>query len=368
MTSIVIVQPHLRYGGAERQTVLVANELVRQGHTCHVILHSKDGGLVGDLSPGVFLHELGHKRHVATLFIARKLKKILREIEPSFVIVKLWSSILAASMVDQSLRQHVFNYCEDLDPRDHADYIRFGRLKQRMIRRIFRSRQLLTANTHTVASSMVETYGLASKPDVIASTVQPSVIRTLMGDPASLMEKDDERIDIISVGSLIPRKGLGTTLAALQLLDRKVNWHVVGVGPLTEELSDFEDPAGNVRVILHGGTPAPYGLMAAADVLVHSAPSEAFGIVLLEAMAAGTPVIAADAIGPVEMRKVLGHNDEFLTLYRKSDANDLAQALTARLADGRPTAIDAKEYIAPYSLENSVRLWVERAQYAGIEN
>ena len=53
MSSFVFVQPHLRFGGAERQTVSIANALARRGHRVTVVLHSGGGGLVPTLRPEV---------------------------------------------------------------------------------------------------------------------------------------------------------------------------------------------------------------------------------------------------------------------------------------------------------------------------
>lgn len=365
MVSIVFVQPHLVFGGAERQTVLVANKLVAQGHTCHVVLHSKKGGLLGELSPEVKLHFLGHESHFATLMIARNLRRVLGEIEPSFVVVKLWSSILACALVDTKVPKHTYNYCEDLDPLDHAEFIKFGRMKQRLIRSIFRRRRFLTANTNTVADSMMQMYELTERPDIIASTVDVSLVRQLAASNEACISKEEGRVNVMSVGSLIPRKGLMITLEALQKIDRPIDWHIVGLGELQIELAEFADKSGKLKIHLHGGKSNPYGLMKEVDLVIHSAVSEAFGIVLLESMAAGTPVIAADAIGPSEMQGVLGRDDRYLMLYRRGDASALVTAIQTRIDQGFDESFDARSYLSGYSLDNSVDLWVARAEASG---
>jgi hypothetical protein len=155
----VIIQPHLEYGGAERQTVLLANRLVREGHECHIVLHHKKGGLIGDLDTAVQIWDLGLENHLAFGVTAIRLQRVLQQIPPAFVIVKLWSSILATALVDSKNPQHVFNYCEDLDPSDHATFIRMGKTKQWIIGKIFRRKLHLTANTMSVAESMMDEYG-----------------------------------------------------------------------------------------------------------------------------------------------------------------------------------------------------------------
>ncbi|WP_285319361.1 glycosyltransferase [Pseudarthrobacter sp. lyk4-40-TYG-27] len=361
--AITIIQPHLRYGGAERQTVLLANELVSRGITCHVVLHEAKGGLVSELAEEVIVHDLGLYSQIRTLETARRLAKVLNTIEPSFVIVKLWSSILACAWAEKRTPQHVYNYCEDLDPSDHAAFIRFGKLKQALIGSIFRRKKLLSANTNTVADSMRLQYNLTKPIAVISSVVEPELVRKKASEANVPNVFSRDKLNIVTVGSLIERKGLRDTLEGLRQTGEAIRWHVVGEGPLREFLET--QSCENVEIILHGGMPNPYGIMQACDLMVHGAVSEAFGIVLLEAMAVGTPVIAADSIGPTEMRAVLGANPHILELYRKSDPQDLAETINTQIARRESWPIDASDYIRPYVLDSTVKAWVARAAEYG---
>lgn len=78
----------------------------------------------------------------------------------------------------------------------------------------------------------------------------------------------------------------------------------------------------NVR--LHGFVPDAAARLHAHDLLLHTAPAEPFGLVVLEAMASGVPVLVADAGGPADI--VVGGAG--LT-YRAGDASSLAAQLRA---------------------------------------
>ena len=65
------------------------------------------------------------------------------------------------------------------------------------------------------------------------------------------------------------------------------------------------------------------------DVIVHASDHEPFGIVIVEAMALGKPVIAGDAAGPTEIITDGVHG--LLTPY--GDAGALACALLRLLGD-----------------------------------
>jgi glycosyltransferase involved in cell wall biosynthesis len=72
----------------------------------------------------------------------------------------------------------------------------------------------------------------------------------------------------------------------------------------------------------------PHTALAGAHVLLHCADREPFGLVLVEALAAGRPVVAPAAGGPAEIvTEACGR------LYPPGDVDAAAAALTALLAD-----------------------------------
>ncbi len=124
-----------------------------------------------------------------------------------------------------------------------------------------------------------------------------------------------------------PRKGLSVLLAAVPALAERVpdvRVLVAGPGEALEPLPP--------QVTVVGCVPEQdkAGLYAAADV--YCAPNthgESFGIVLIEAMAAGTPVVAADLEA---FRRVLDDGDAGV-LVPVGDAAALADALADLLLD-----------------------------------
>jgi glycosyltransferase involved in cell wall biosynthesis len=98
----------------------------------------------------------------------------------------------------------------------------------------------------------------------------------------------------LAVARLAEEKGIGTLLAAWRRLRREVPLKIVGDGPLREELAAASRDLPQVEWIGHVPPERVRELMQAASVLV--VPSvwyETFGMVIVEAFAAGLPVIAA---------------------------------------------------------------------------
>ena len=102
---------------------------------------------------------------------------------------------------------------------------------------------------------------------------------------------------MLSLGRLIPYKGYATLIDAAALLDEDYQVLIGGMGPLEESLQAQIDTLGlQKRVELlgyvpDGELPAMYG---ACDVFVLSSvmKTEAFGIVQIEAMSCGKPIVA----------------------------------------------------------------------------
>lgn len=132
-----------------------------------------------------------------------------------------------------------------------------------------------------------------------------------------------------------PRKGLGVLLEAHQKLPDDVMLWIASDGPETEELKTrFPE---NSRVKWLGRISDDEKVDRLARAAVFCAPSlrgESFGIVLLEAMAAGTPVIACDIDG---YRNVATHGENAL-LVPPGDPDALASALARIVVDSRLSA------------------------------
>lgn len=134
---------------------------------------------------------------------------------------------------------------------------------------------------------------------------------------------------LLYIGSLLPIKGVDVLLKALPAIKEEVpnvKLLVVGEGPersrlerLAEELGVHEDVAFVGRVS-HSDVPK---YIAACDLLIHPSFSESLGRVLLEAQAAGKPVVASRAGG---MREAVREGVTGL-LFKPGDHLELARSV-----------------------------------------
>ena len=107
-----------------------------------------------------------------------------------------------------------------------------------------------------------------------------------------------DRLRIVFVGQAVERKGLPLLLRAFEALRDHIPTELTVIGPTPEELGPLMlDPRG-VRMLGKIDDEQKHRVLEESDLLC--APSiggESFGMVLTEAFAAGTPVVASDIAG-----------------------------------------------------------------------
>ena len=134
-----------------------------------------------------------------------------------------------------------------------------------------------------------------------------------------------ERFTLLSVGSLIPRKGHELIIAALaELPDAELL--IAGSGPMRSELeraAQAHDVAARVRFLGEIAHDALTDAYRAADIFVLASSREGWANVLLEAMACGTPVVATNVNGTPEVVR----DPKLGALVRERSAPALSQAI-----------------------------------------
>jgi len=192
----------------------------------------------------------------------------------------------------------------------------------------YRMARHIVAISSTTMKSLVEDYGIPeSRITVIPVGVDTTVFRPLAV----------ERIEnsMLFVGRLCERKGIPHMLQACRLVREEVpefKLFIAGEGELRVELQDKADELGlGANVSFLGKVndeELPYWYNR---VSLFCLPShfEGFGIVCLEAMACGTPVVASRAPGIIDV--IPEEHDDLLT--EPGDDRALAAKILALLQD-----------------------------------
>ena len=173
-------------------------------------------------------------------------------------------------------------------------------------------------------------------------------------DVSPMEEFCDGKHNILFVGRLERRKGLIYLIKAYQQVKREIpNSRLIVVGPGTRLRKPYEKwiKRNGLEDVVFVGY-APYTELPryykTADVFCAPATSrESFGIILLEAMAVGKPIVATNIDG---YASVVTHGEEGLLVPPK-DSRGLAQALISLMSDetlrqqmGAKGRLKAEEY------------------------
>jgi len=239
----------------------------------------------------------------------------------------------------------------DSVPRDGSEraVARWRLLLRRIERRYLRRTPALVYVSRWVRDHAIARYGLEPRFE----TVIPNGVDTARLNGASRGGEGDPRSDdgrtLLFAGRLLALKGIGTLLGALSRLDPEVRLLLAGPGDATQ-WTRYADRLGVDRGRYEFLGPVPYGCMPAlyrrAAAVVLPSFAESCPMVALEAMACGTPLIAARAGGVTEIVR----DGATGWLFPPGDVDGLVERIETVFADSART-----EEIA-----SGGRQWVER--------
>jgi glycosyltransferase involved in cell wall biosynthesis len=159
--------------------------------------------------------------------------------------------------------------------------------------------------------------------------------RTPIGAERSVKSGPDPKMTAFFIcGAEWPRKGLDILLTATASMPRelqaRLELRVAGLSELPVELQGVTGmtPAANVSYLGYLQPDEVRRELACADVLVVASRYDGWAVVVEEAMAEGTPVIASDAVGAAVDLVVDGYSGY---RFAAGDSRALAVALTAMM-------------------------------------
>jgi glycosyltransferase involved in cell wall biosynthesis len=204
---------------------------------------------------------------------------------------------------------------------------------RRMIGRAARRADALVVPTAAVADELPRYVTCRSRIHVVGAGVSPALAHP-PGDTAEIVTRLGlPPRYVLAIGTLEPRKGIDTLLAALAapgapdlpvVLAGQAGWGRVDPTALAGQFG--LDPC-RVHVLGRISDPELAAVLHDAAVLAAPSRTEGFGLPVLEAMAAGIPVVHSDAPALLEVAGGAG------VTVRRDDAAALAAGLRMVLSD-----------------------------------
>lgn len=266
----------------------------------------------------------------ANPFSIHRLWPLIRRWQPDIVHSHLEASstlVVFASLLGGGSRPHLVNHLHN-DPRQQ--YSAGYQLAGWLLAPHFDAHVVPTA---TLAMSVAKAFGKRHRHmEIIPYGIDPAWLDEGPSRQGAVLRGGAKRL-IGTVGRLVPQKSTRTLLqAAPQLLaaEPSTRFVIVGNGPLMHELQVEARELGiEESVSFLGYSDDLASIYSALDVFVMPSRYEGFPIALLEAMAMGTPVVAANVIGISDVVE----NGSTGLLVPYDSPGDLAGAVLRLLSD-----------------------------------
>ena len=362
-TVIAFHLPHFNAGGIERVVLNLLVHLDRGGFRPVLILGDRTGTLLERVPADVEVRDLGGRRASRAVFeLARQVSACGARILYSGTNAANLTALLAGELLR---RRPAVVPSEHTPPGLFLDGARFRGPRIAAMRLLYGRAACVAVPLAEIGRELREILNLPDLP----IAVQPNPVLTEDFESLALMDPEIPLPPpgtplITATGRLDPAKGFDVLLQAMALLSPRTpppHLVIMGAGPQLKALQALTAELGLAdRVTLAGHVGNPYAVMRRADLAVMSSRREGFGNVLIEAMACGVPVVAADC--PVGPRVILQGGDCGL-LVPPEDPAALAQAMDRVLGDkplaGRLAAAGRKR-AQEYTVSRTVRVFQEQ--------
>ena len=340
-----VVMPTFGAGGVQSVFVSIANGLADRGVQVRVLTFDPSGPKAAELR-GVELVALAPSLPSRPVALARLVRALRRPDAAPVVVTGMFSwnvTVLVARLLSGRRPRVVISDHNPLLPR-----IRSGDRRAAIVRVLMRGAYPL-ADTIVAVSDGVreETASLGRRVAPKVVTIHNPVVDRLLaakiaGTEAHPWLDGPDTPVVAALSRLVPVKNYAMLLDAFAMADGlggTAKLVIIGDGPERAALEAQARSLGIAeRVDLVGARDNPMPLLKKADLFVHTSDREGFGLVIVEALAAGVPVIATDCeSGPADILADGRYGD----LVPVGDREALAAAIDRSLTAPKPVDPEA---------------------------
>lgn len=327
---VAFVMPHLDAGGAERVVLMLLRHLDRVRFAPILILRDRRGAFLEAVPPDVPVHDLGGRPLRRSLPV---LVKAIRQARAEVVYSATSAANLAVLAACLMVRPKVaVVISEHAPPTSYLPNAKWRAFRLALVRLLYRSAAALAAPTQGVAQdarSLLRNVPISVLPNPL---VDASLLREAAPVPPEMRALEGPVF--VAAGRLVAVKAFDLLIEAFALLrERHSSAHLLllGEGPERPRLEALIESLGQrTHVRLIGFRPRLADYLGRASAFVLTSRWEGFGNVLVEAMAAGAPVISVDC--PVGPRAILEDGRAGL-LVEQRDPNAIAAAMAVMIEE-----------------------------------
>lgn len=312
----VFIINSLTGGGAERvmTTLLRASERWRSRYDMSLVLLDEEPSAY-DVPDWVATTQLDcrGKSIVSALALRKHLSALRPDVTLSFLTRANIANIVATAGLPTTCL-----VSERVNSSAHFSSGMSARANKALVRLAYRRADRIIAVSRGVAQDLFENFAVpASRLSVIANPVDHEGIAAMAAQMPALAIAGDY---IVAAGRLVPNKNFAMLIDAFAQAGLPGSLIILGEGPLRPELAAQIARLGLTgRVHLPGFVDNPFAILKRATLFALPSNAEGFPNGLVEAMACGIPVVAANcASGPAEI--LLGRTRETVRGLTPCDA------------------------------------------------
>ena len=294
--------PHV--GGVGVHIHTLSKELVRQGHEVYVITYPHK-----DIKDIDGIHVIGTKglnipgvRGLMFKINAKKALEKLVERENIDIIHGHYLFPAGAAAVEVGKEHGIKTYIT-AHGSDMFEVYKKQPLMRSTLKKVLKKADVVLAVSNALRHEIIATgvTGIANKTRLSWNSVDVDKFSDVENDSFRKQYRLVDKPIVLFVGNLIKRKNVDSLLEAKKISRSKYYLVIVGDGPLFKKLKKKVEEENIRDVIFTGSRNDVENIIPSCDVLILPSFSESFGLVLIEALACGKPVIGSDVGGITEI-------------------------------------------------------------------
>ncbi|MGQ0828894.1 MAG: glycosyltransferase [Bacteroidota bacterium] len=357
---ILQIIPNLSKGGAERLVLNICNEIAGRENYEILLVNFNSANeyefLCEKINRKLCVSKVQPSITGKIIVELKELNEIINEFKPDVIHSHLFESEMVLSRINY--KANYFVHFHDNMKQLKKNKL-FDLLKKENIINFYEKKIILksykTKRPKIIAiSKNTESFIRKNLPSTLSCFLLPNAIELKRFNSIALTEKTNR---IVMIGSLKEKKGQDLAIKVIKELHNrglKVYLDILGEGAERKSLQDLINGLDLQKyVILHGNVNYPEDFFKNAFLYLHTAKYEPFGLVLVEAMAAGLPVVSTDGKGNREL--IVDGKNGFMSYSR--NVEQIASLVENIIRDEKlrkDLSIYAKNYVKKFDIKDYV--------------
>lgn len=353
--NITFLLDHLNYGGVEICYISLANQMAKLGHNVKIVTIINDQPLKNKVEQNVKLETLNATRVAGSLF---KIIKLFRQNNADIVISgKEYVNIFAtlAHKLSFTKTRHLAVIHTDLEQEFKNNNYSKIKIIKFLSKIAYKHADLLAGVSKTIANRTKQFCNTKRSINTLYNPVNINVEFNSNLTEVTDLKKQGKKV-VVTCGRLSAAKNhtmLLNSFASALLKDDSLHLIIIGNGELKEQVElEIKILKLEKNVTLKSSVDNVLDYFASSDLFILPSLYEGFGLVLVEALVAKTPVL----VSAIDVFKEIlnnGKSGQFIKDINADFSEDILKALKLNKKE------DFSDIIKQFSAENSAKNYLD---------